>query len=139
MSQEFKALQSENYQLREYVINLQSRLLDSQGEVPELPGNIDLSQPRAEISVPQPATRPTQGGASAPQQGSPQSQVSVANDDMNSLNRIAEAGLGMRKHPNEEAFMNNNYQGRRARGEEGAEPSEPTKTETPTHGLPMVS
>ncbi|KAL4804098.1 putative transcription factor kapC [Aspergillus unguis] len=138
MSQEFKALQSENYQLREYVINLQSRLLDSHGEVPELPGNIDLSQPRAEIPVPQPVTRPTQGAAPAPQQGSPQSQVSIANEDMNSLNRIAEAGLGMRKHPNEEAFMHNNYQARRGRGDEGAEPSE-TKTENPTHGLPMVS
>lgn len=138
MSQEYKALQAENYQLREYVINLQSRLLDSQGEVPELPGNIDLNQPRTEISVPQPAPRPGQAGASAPPQGSPQSQVSIANDDMNSLNRIAEAGLGMRKHPNEEAFLSNNFQARRGRGDETADPSE-TKTEPPTHGLPMVS
>lgn len=138
MSQEFKALQSENYQLREYIINLQSRLLDSHGEVPELPGNIDLSQPRAEISVPQPLTRPTQGGQ-APQQGSPQSQVSIPNDDMNSLNRIAEAGLGMRKHPNEEAFLNNNFQPRRGRGDDGQESSEPTKTEGQSHGLPLVS
>ncbi|KAL4907913.1 putative transcription factor kapC [Aspergillus multicolor] len=137
MSQEFKALQAENYQLREYVINLQSRLLDSQGEVPELPGNIDLNQPRAEISVPQPATRPGQGVA-APPQGSPQSQVSIANDDMNSLNRIAEAGLGMRKHPNEEAFLNNSFQARRGRGDEAAD-SPDTKTEPQTHGLPMVS
>ncbi|KAL4778365.1 putative transcription factor kapC [Aspergillus varians] len=137
MSHQYKALHDENYQLREYIINLQSRLLDSHGEVPELPGNIDLSQPRAEISVPQPVTRP--GPGPAPQQGSPQSQVSIANDDMNSLNRIAEAGLGMRKHPNEEAFLNNNFQPRRGRGDEGADPSEPTKTEGPTHGLPLVS
>ncbi|KAL2786002.1 hypothetical protein BJX65DRAFT_69398 [Aspergillus insuetus] len=137
MSQEFKALQAENYQLREYIINLQSRLLDSQGEVPELPGNIDLSQPRAEISVPQPASRPAP--PSAPQQGSPHSQVSIANDEMNSLNRIAEAGLGMRKHPNEEAFLANNFQARRGRGEDGQpDHSEATKTEPPTHGLPMV-
>ncbi|KAL2868974.1 uncharacterized protein BJX67DRAFT_387077 [Aspergillus lucknowensis] len=141
MSQEFKALQAENYQLREYIINLQSRLLDSQGEVPELPGNIDLSQPRAEISVPQPATRPAPGpGSNAPPQGSPQNQLSIDNDDMSSLNRIAEAGLGMRKHPNENAFMANNFQSRRGRGDEGqADPSETTKTEQPTHGLPIVS
>ncbi|KAL4865909.1 hypothetical protein BDV12DRAFT_173713 [Aspergillus spectabilis] len=136
MSQEFKGLQAENYQLREYIINLQSRLLDSQGEVPELPGNIDLSQPRAEISVPQPPRAP--GPAPGPQQGSPQSQVSIANDDMNSLNRIAEAGLGMRKHPNADAFLNNNFQTRRG-GDDGTDPSEVTKQEGPTHGLPMVS
>ncbi|KAL4945765.1 hypothetical protein BDV06DRAFT_209236 [Aspergillus oleicola] len=139
MSQEFKALQSENYQLREYIINLQSRLLDSHGEVPELPGNIDLSQPRAEISVPQPPTRPGQGAPQGPQQGSPQSQVSIANDEMNSLNRIAEAGLGMRKHPNEEAFLSNNFQARRGRGDEVADPSEAPKTEGAAHGLPLVS
>ncbi|KAL3463566.1 hypothetical protein BJX64DRAFT_116633 [Aspergillus heterothallicus] len=139
MSQEFKALQGENYQLREYIINLQSRLLDSQGEVPELPGNIDLSQPRGEISVPQPASRPAPGAASnAPQQGSPQHQVSIANDEMNSLNRIAEAGLGMRKHPNEDAFLANSFQARRGRGEDGQPDHSDTKTEPQSHGLPMV-
>ncbi|KAL3481425.1 hypothetical protein BJX99DRAFT_218979 [Aspergillus californicus] len=138
-AQENKALAAENYQLREYVINLQSRLLDTQGEIPELPGNIDLSQPRAEISVSQPPTRPAPGPPStASQQSSPQN-VSIANDDMNSLNRIAEAGLGMRKHPNEDTYMANNFQPRRPRGEEGQDHIEQTKTETPTHGLPIVS
>ncbi|KAL2832580.1 hypothetical protein BDW59DRAFT_139454 [Aspergillus cavernicola] len=141
-SQENKALLSENYQLREYIINLQSRLLDSQGEIPELPGNIDLSQPRAEITVQPPPTRPAPGApgpaSNAPHQGSPQN-VSIANDDMNSLNRIAEAGLGMRKHPNEDSFLGNNFQSRRGRGDEGQDPSEITKTEPPTHGLPIVS
>ncbi|KAL4877812.1 hypothetical protein BJY04DRAFT_123367 [Aspergillus karnatakaensis] len=135
MSQGYKDLQAENYQLREYIINLQSRLLDSQGEFPELPGNIDLSQPRPEPSVPQPPRAPAPPG---PQQGSPQSEVSIANDDMNSLNRIAEAGLGMRKHPNADAFLNNNFQPRRG-GDEGTDPSETPKQEAPTHGLPMVS
>ncbi|KAL5335071.1 hypothetical protein BJX70DRAFT_390945 [Aspergillus crustosus] len=133
ISQEFKGLQAENYQLREYIINLQSRLLDSQGEVPELPGNIDLSQPRAEISIPQAPRAPVP----PQQQGSPQSQASL-NDDMNSLNRIAEAGLGMRKHPNADAFLNNSFQTRRG-GDDGSDPSEPTKQEGPTHGLPLVS
>ncbi|KKK18220.1 transcription factor kapC [Aspergillus ochraceoroseus] len=141
MSQESKALQAENYQLREYIINLQSRLLDSQGEVPELPGNIDLSQPRAEIPVPQSAAGAVGGPAApgAPNAQAAQSQVSASNDDMNSLNRIAVAGLGMRKHPNEEAsYLGNTFQPRRGRNDDGqADPSN-TKTE-PTHGLPLVS
>lgn len=60
-------MQSENYQLREYIINLQSRLLDTQGEVPEVPGNIDLSQPRTDMplflgasAMSMPLVRPTQ-------------------------------------------------------------------------------
>ncbi|PYH87766.1 hypothetical protein BO71DRAFT_163121 [Aspergillus ellipticus CBS 707.79] len=136
-----KQLQTENYQLREYVINLQSRLLDSQGEVPELPGNIDLSQPRAEIPVP-PGTGSGAGSAAAPT--GPQSmqvpnQASASNEDMNSLNRIAVAGLGMRKHPNEDTnFLGNNFQARRPRNDEQPDGSEAAKTEPP-HGMPVVS
>ncbi|PFH61576.1 hypothetical protein XA68_16999 [Ophiocordyceps unilateralis] len=47
MEQTFKAMQSENYALREYVIHLQSRLIDLQGEFPQPPPNINLSQPTA--------------------------------------------------------------------------------------------
>ena len=42
-----KALQAENYGLRDYIINLQSRLLESQGEFPQPPSNIELPHPRA--------------------------------------------------------------------------------------------
>ncbi|PKX93446.1 uncharacterized protein P174DRAFT_513823 [Aspergillus novofumigatus IBT 16806] len=122
MGEAIKALQAENYQLREYIINLQSRLLDSQGEVPELPGNIDLSQPR---------TTPTSSRSSP-----------TSNDDMNSLNRIAVAGLGMRKPPTEEAnYLGNNFQAqaRRVRPDEAqAEASELPKQEQ-AHGLPLIS
>ncbi|GLA00947.1 hypothetical protein AnigIFM60653_010334 [Aspergillus niger] len=139
-----KQLQAENYQLREYIINLQSRLLDSQGEVPELPGNIDLNQPRNDISVPPPgapaATGPAPGPGGAPQQMQVPNPGAATNEDMNSLNRIAVAGLGMRKHPNEEAnFLGNNFQARRPRNDDGQpDGSEATKTE-PGHGLPVVS
>ncbi|PYH49828.1 uncharacterized protein BP01DRAFT_412702 [Aspergillus saccharolyticus JOP 1030-1] len=144
MSETLKALQAENYQLREYIINLQSRLLDSQGEVPELPSNIDLSQPRSDLSLPGPGPASTGGPAPAApgqsQQPQAQAQASAPNDDMNSLNRIAVAGLGMRKHPNEEAnFLGNNFQTRRPRGDEGQpDASDAPKTEI-THGLPVVS
>ncbi|UKZ73726.1 hypothetical protein TrVFT333_001376 [Trichoderma virens FT-333] len=43
----YKSMQSENYALREYVIHLQSRLLDTQGEFPPPPPNVNLSQPAA--------------------------------------------------------------------------------------------
>ena len=43
MEQAFKNLQSENYALREYVISLQSRLLDSEGEFPSPPDNVNLT------------------------------------------------------------------------------------------------
>ncbi|KJZ79293.1 hypothetical protein HIM_01444 [Hirsutella minnesotensis 3608] len=66
MEQTFKAMQSENYALREYVIHLQSRLLDIQGEIPQPPPNINLAQPSAPPppppSVPeQPSTSPGVG------------------------------------------------------------------------------
>lgn len=148
MSENYRTLQAENFQLREYVINLQSRLLDSQGEVPDLPGNIDLSQPRPDMPVPPgaaTATGPSSGAASAAaaaqQHQASSHQTPGTNDDMNSLNRIAVAGLGMRKHPNDDAasYMGNNFQAKRMR-QEGNQPdsSQVPKTE-PTHGLPNMS
>lgn len=147
MTEGYKVLQSENYQLREYIINLQSRLLDTQGEVPEVPGNIDLSQPRTEMSVPGGVSNANSSAAHAPPSGSQQPQGpqntagTSSNDDMNSLNRIAVAGLGMRKHPNDEAnyMASNNFQGKRLRNDDNQpDGSDVTKTE-PTHGLPVVS
>ena len=45
LAESFKAVQAENYQLRDYIINLQSRLIESQGDFPPAPSNIDLRQP----------------------------------------------------------------------------------------------
>ena len=42
MEQNFRALQNENYQLREYILNLQSRLLESQSDIPPAPSHINL-------------------------------------------------------------------------------------------------
>lgn len=148
MSDGYKGLQAENYQLREYIINLQSRLLDSQGEVPELPGNIDLSQPRADIQVSGSVSNANSSGAApptsatAPQNQQPsQNAVPASNDDMNSLNRIAVAGLGMRKHPNEDAnyLGNNNFQAKRVRTDENQTDSSDVHKREPSHGLPVAS
>ncbi|WQF80187.1 Putative basic-leucine zipper domain-containing protein [Colletotrichum destructivum] len=65
MEQQYKATQSENYALREYVIHLQSRLLDVQGEVPQPPPNVNLQHP----PMPPPAAVPTSGPEVAPSNG----------------------------------------------------------------------
>lgn len=43
MEQGYRSLQNENYQLREYILTLQSRLLESQPDVPPAPPHISLS------------------------------------------------------------------------------------------------
>ena len=43
MEQSYKALQNENFQLREYVLNLQARLLENHSDFPPAPSHINLS------------------------------------------------------------------------------------------------
>ena len=45
LTENFKNVQAENYQLRDYIISLQSRLLESQGEVPPPPNNVPGLEP----------------------------------------------------------------------------------------------
>lgn len=59
-------MQSENYALREYVIHLQSRLLDTQGEFPPPPPNVNLSQPST--AAPPPPSAPEQHHQQHPHQ-----------------------------------------------------------------------
>ncbi|RDA82955.1 hypothetical protein CP532_0861 [Ophiocordyceps camponoti-leonardi (nom. inval.)] len=74
MEQTYKAVQSENYALREYVIHLQSRLIDLQGEFPQPPPNINLSQP----SAPLPPPPEQQAAAANPGVGTPLEAVAQA-------------------------------------------------------------
>lgn len=125
--------------LREHIITLQSRLMEAQAEVPDLPANIDLSQPRQDLLL-QAAGIASGGPGSVqsgpgPQQGQHPGSI---NDDMNSLNRIAVAGLGMRKHPDETNFMHNNFaqQNKRMRPDDQGDGDVASKQEA-THGLPL--
>lgn len=134
-----KSLANENYLLREHIITLQSRLMEAQAEVPDLPANIDLSQPRQDLLL-QAAGIASGGPGSVqsgpgPQQGQHPGSI---NDDMNSLNRIAVAGLGMRKHPDETNFMHNNFaqQNKRMRPDDQGDGDVASKQEA-THGLPL--
>ncbi|KAK1729187.1 uncharacterized protein BDZ83DRAFT_748628 [Colletotrichum acutatum] len=61
MEGQYKTMQSENYALREYVIHLQSRLLDLQTEIPQPPPNVNLQQP----ALPPPSV-PTSGPEAPP-------------------------------------------------------------------------
>lgn len=45
METAYKITQSENYALREYIIHLQSRLLDAKAELPQPPANLNLASP----------------------------------------------------------------------------------------------
>ncbi|KAH8587566.1 hypothetical protein B0O99DRAFT_394739 [Bisporella sp. PMI_857] len=46
LEENYKQIQAENYSLREYIIHLQSRLIDNQQEFPEPPPNVNLSNPQ---------------------------------------------------------------------------------------------
>ncbi|KND93115.1 putative transcription factor kapC [Tolypocladium ophioglossoides CBS 100239] len=89
MEQTFKAMQSENYALREYVIHLQSRLLDVQGEFPQPPPNINLSQPTAPPPQQAPASGPEQT-ASNPGAGTPLEAVAQAVAGLAAQEQMAE-------------------------------------------------
>lgn len=70
MEHNYKALQNENYSLREYILSLQSKLLENQAEFPPAPTHANISsapsqqyrgessyeqQPREEQQAPPPA------------------------------------------------------------------------------------
>lgn len=133
-AEQLKQLANENYALRDYVINLQSRLMDLQAEVPELPPNIDLNQPRPDLALGS-SLAGGPSGSMVPPAGPHQGQhPGNPNDDMNSLNRIASAGL-MRKPHEETNFMGNNFQpNKRMRGDENQDDVNVPKQE---HGLPI--
>ncbi|POR38823.1 Putative transcription factor kapC [Tolypocladium paradoxum] len=98
MEQSFKAMQSENYALREYVIHLQSRLLDVQGEFPQPPPNINLSQPTAAPPQPPPTSGPEQTpgnpGAGTPLEAVAQAVAGLAAQEQMAENQQPYASRG---------------------------------------------
>lgn len=87
MEQSFKGMQSENYALREYVIHLQSRLLDTQGEYPPPPPNVNLSQ----SSAPQPPPTSAPEQAQNPGVGTPLEAVAQAVAGLAAQEQLAES------------------------------------------------
>lgn len=94
LNENYKAVQAENYQLRDYIINLQSRLIESQGDFPQPPSNIDLPNPRSSDPMHQ------------QQQQIPAPTATMASSSVSHLQASAAqavADLGAGKHHHEEA------------------------------------
>ena len=94
LNENYKAVQAENYQLRDYIINLQSRLIESQGHFPQPPSNIDLPDPRSSDPMHQ------------QQQQIPAPTATMASSSVSHLQASAAqavADLGAGKHRHEES------------------------------------
>ncbi|KAI9782610.1 MAG: hypothetical protein M1839_004856 [Geoglossum umbratile] len=128
LEENYKAIQAENYQLRDYIINLQSRLIETQGELPPPPLNIDLNQPRHD-TLQHHGPAPT-----APMGASAMSQLQAS-----AAQAVADLGNG--KHHHEEAayLTSEVYPSKRLKNGEGvgiAPGTEPgTKLETNSNGI----
>jgi hypothetical protein len=116
----YKTLHSENYQLRDYIINLQSRLIESQGELPAPPANIDLNNPRDDPTMAQ-----IQSQLSAP---TPPTLASTASDlQASAAQAVSGLGLGGRealqngKHHEESAYLSEEYPSKRYKSAESTE------------------
>jgi hypothetical protein len=123
----YKTLQTENYQLRDYIINLQSRLLETQGEIPPAPAGVDLSRQHPEPS------NPLGQQAQQPQQSEPQQQSASNNNGGLSERQIGELQMAAQaaaaaqhgpsansgKHPNSDgSFVAGDYADKRQKVEE---------------------
>lgn len=115
LSESYKLVQAENYQLRDYIISLQSRLLESQGEFPQPPSNIEIHHPRPSASQPQHAPAPTaqMGSSAVSQLQASAAQASAAQ---------AVADLSNNKHQHEDAaYLTGNPPPKRTRINESAD------------------
>ncbi|KAI9704497.1 MAG: hypothetical protein M1820_005571 [Bogoriella megaspora] len=106
LKESYRAIQAENYLLRDYIINLQSRLLESQGEYPQPPPTIELSNPRsareAEVSAQhlqnQAAQAQVQAEAAEAQRRS-QQHTTAAPSPSNAVNPLQHAPASSRDQP----------------------------------------
>ncbi|KAF2731360.1 hypothetical protein EJ04DRAFT_566905 [Polyplosphaeria fusca] len=125
----YKTLQTENYQLRDYIINLQSRLLETQGEIPPAPAGVDLSRAHGEPS--NPMHQPQQQQAPEPPQQSPSNNNSnnggLSEHQIGELQMAAQAAAAAQhgpsanigKHPNSDgSFEAGDYADKRQKVEE---------------------
>lgn len=94
----YKAIQAENYSLREYIIHLQSRLIESQGEYPDPPSNVNLSLPHGRQQQHMDHLQRHDGGPVAPM--APMSQAHQL--QASAARTLAAAGLNSAKHSQDE-------------------------------------
>jgi len=116
MNENYKAVQAENYQLRDYIINLQSRLIESQGDFPQPPPNVDLPHPsrRQNPDRHEPAPAPPPPARSAHMDYSAINQLRAS-----AAQAGQDLGLGVpSKHGNEESYGSDHLP-KRVRNDEG--------------------
>lgn len=87
LEENYKGVQAENYSLREYIIHLQSRLLESQGEFPQPPANVNLNHPHPHPQQPR------------PHEQSHDAQMGMGPMQATAVRELAAAGL---KHPQQD-------------------------------------
>ena len=98
LHENYKAVQAENFQLRDYIISLQSRLIESQGEFPQPPLNIDL---------------PRSSGPSHQQMQAPTAPMgSSAVNQLQASAAQAVADLGSKQQQHDDSYMTNNKRSR---------------------------
>lgn len=124
----YKAIQTENYSLREYIIHLQSRLIESHGEFPQPPANINLSHPREDPNVMSQLHRHDGGVPTAPMGMGSMSQLQAS-----AAQAVADMGPGKRQQ--DEAYM---AQTKRFR-QDNEDPVEEFKLGTGPDGLPRAT
>jgi hypothetical protein len=105
----YKTLQTENYQLRDYIINLQSRLLETQGEIPPAPAGVDLTRNHGEPSN---LNQPSRSQPEPPQPPQQQQESPLSNNgglserQIGELQMAAQAAAAAQHGPSAEKHAN---------------------------------
>jgi len=126
LEENYKAIQTENYSLREYIIHLQSRLIESQGDFPQPPPNVNLSHPRQD---------PMDHRNHAAEAPTAPMNVSAMNAQLQASAAQAVAGLNTDKH---DAYMTGSGQPKRP-GPDSDEISLRRQLQASAGGLPSSS
>lgn len=129
MEDNYKSIQSENYSLRDYIIRLQSRLIESHGDFPQPPANINLSNPRLSHGIP-PSHQSQHSSIGGPQSMQDNSVDGMAQQAISALQASAQQAVAesreslARKSIEEQAYLAGQEVKRseeRERGSEGRE------------------
>ncbi|CAI6340388.1 unnamed protein product [Periconia digitata] len=130
----YKTLQTENYQLRDYIINLQSRLLETQGEIPPAPAGVDLSRNHNEASnMPQTYQPPQQEQPQPPPQTQNHNDSGLSERQIGELQMAAQAAAAAQHGPSSNG--KHSIEGSLVAGEYA---DKRQKTESPVQGAATV-
>ncbi|PQE22870.1 bZip transcription factor protein [Rutstroemia sp. NJR-2017a BBW] len=132
LEENYKAIHAENYSLREYIIRLQSRLIESQGEFPQPPPNINLSH---SSTHPHPQQRQHESLEHMQRQhdGAPVAPMGQIGNTIQASRTIAAAGL---KHSGEESQQYNQQPETKRFKEDDANDENLIRSQLTADGLP---